>query len=52
VVVINGGLHHKQCSESGVTFMEAVAPVPLDDVPDKTADLVLREAGGAQHVAE
>jgi hypothetical protein len=30
--------------------MEALAPVPLDHVPDKTADLVLAVDGGAQHV--
>jgi len=30
--------------------MEALAPVPLDHVPDKTADLVLAVDGGATHV--
>ena len=50
VVVVNRGLHHKLYSEGGVTFMEALAPVPLDHVPDKTADLVLGADGGAQHV--
>ena len=34
VVVVNRGLHHKLYSEGGVTFMEALAPVPLDHVPD------------------
>lgn len=43
MVVVNGG--HKHCSESGVTFMEAVAPVRLDDVPDTTADRVQHKAG-------
>jgi hypothetical protein len=52
VVAVDGGLHPKLCSERGVTFMAAVAPVALDYVPDKTADLVLGEAGGVQHVAE
>jgi quercetin dioxygenase-like cupin family protein len=52
VVVVSRGLHHKLYSESGVTFMEALAPVPLDHVPDKTADLVLGAGGGAQHVAK
>ena len=44
-------LHHKLYSEGDVTFMESVAPVFLDYAPDKTADLLLGEAGGVQHVA-
>ena len=36
-------------SEGGVTFFEALAPVPLDHVPDKQRDLVLAE-GGVTHV--
>jgi hypothetical protein len=32
-----------------VTFFEALAPVPLDHVPDREADLMLAE-GGAGHV--
>ena len=51
VVVVNRGLHHKLYSEGGVTFMEALAPVPLDHVPDKDLDLVLGDAAGALHVA-
>ena len=50
VVVVSRGLHHKLYSEGGVTFMEALAPVPLDHVPDRTADLVLAVDGGASHV--
>ena len=50
VVVVNRGLHHKLYSEGGVMFMEALAPVPLDHVPDRTNDLVLGADGGAQHV--
>ena len=50
VVVVNRGLHHALHSEGGVTFMEALAPVPLDHVPDKDLDLVLGPDGGAQHV--
>jgi quercetin dioxygenase-like cupin family protein len=50
VVVVNRGLHHKLYSEGGVTFMEALAPVPLDHVPDKSLDLVLGPDGGSQHV--
>jgi quercetin dioxygenase-like cupin family protein len=50
VVVVNRGLNHKLSSEGGVTFMEALAPVPLDHVPDKGVDLVLGPDGGATHV--
>ena len=49
-VVVNRGLEHELHSETGVTFMEALAPVPLDHVPDKTRDLVLGPDGGATHV--
>ena len=49
-VVINPGLEHELISEPGVTFMEALAPVPLDHVPDTARDLVLGAAGGATHV--
>jgi quercetin dioxygenase-like cupin family protein len=52
VIVVNRGLHHKLYSEGGVTFMEALAPVPLDHVPDQSLDLVLGVDGGAQHVEE
>jgi quercetin dioxygenase-like cupin family protein len=50
VVVVNRGLRHKLHSANGVTFMEALAPVPLDHVPDRGLDLVLGEDGGSQHV--
>jgi quercetin dioxygenase-like cupin family protein len=49
-VVINRGLEHELHSERGVTFMEALAPVPLDHVPDRERDLVLGPDGGATHV--
>jgi quercetin dioxygenase-like cupin family protein len=49
VVCVNRGIEHELHSESGVTFFEALAPVPLDHVPDKDADLQLSE-GGAGHV--
>jgi quercetin dioxygenase-like cupin family protein len=51
VVVVNRGLGHKLYSEHGVTFIEALAPVTLDHVPDTTRDLVLGPEGGAAHVA-
>ena len=50
VVVVNRGQHHKVYSANGVTFMEALAPVPLDHVPDKQLDLVLGPEAGAHHV--
>ena len=49
VVFVNRGLEHELYSEGGVTFFEALAPVPLDHVPDKGRDLFLSE-GGATHV--
>jgi quercetin dioxygenase-like cupin family protein len=52
VVVVNRDLEHELYSEGGVTFFEALAPVPLDHVPDGTRDLVLGPDGGSQHVAE
>jgi quercetin dioxygenase-like cupin family protein len=50
VVVVNRGLHHELYSEHGVTFMEALSPVPLDHVPDRSLDLVLGADGGSRHV--
>ena len=49
-VVVNRGVEHELFSEGGVTFVEALAPVPLDHVPDRERDLVLGPDGGAQHV--
>jgi quercetin dioxygenase-like cupin family protein len=51
VVVVNRGVEHELHSEPGVEFFEAMAPVPLDHVPDLERDLVLGPDGGAQHVA-
>ena len=50
VVVVNRGIEHSHISEPGVTFLEALAPVPLDHIPDKQRDLVLGPDGGATHV--
>ncbi len=50
VVVVNRGVEHELHSADGVTFFEALAPVPLDHVPDHEADLMLAE-GGSGHVA-
>jgi quercetin dioxygenase-like cupin family protein len=49
-VVVNRGLEHELHSEGGCTFLEALAPVPLDHVPDPERDLVLGPDGGASHV--
>jgi quercetin dioxygenase-like cupin family protein len=51
VCVMNRGVEHELYSEGGVTFFEALAPVPLDHVEDPEADLVLGPDGGSQHVA-
>jgi quercetin dioxygenase-like cupin family protein len=50
VVVVNRGVRHSLYSERGVTFFEALAPVPLDHVPDRERDLVLGPDGGTGHV--
>jgi quercetin dioxygenase-like cupin family protein len=50
VVVVNPGLRHTLHSPGGVTFMEALAPVLLDHIPDRERDLVLGPGGGAGHV--
>jgi quercetin dioxygenase-like cupin family protein len=51
VAVVNRGVEHEIRSETGVTFIEALAPVPLDHVPDRERDLVLGDLGGTTHVA-
>ena len=48
--VINRGVEHSLVSEHGCTFIEALAPVPLDHVPDRERDLVLGPDGGSRHV--
>jgi mannose-6-phosphate isomerase-like protein (cupin superfamily) len=50
VVVVNRGVEHELVSEGGVTFVEALAPVPRDHVPDPKRDLVLGARGDASHV--
>ena len=49
--VINRGVEHEVRSDTGCTFFEALAPVPLDHVPDRERDLMLGELGGSLHVA-
>ena len=48
--VINRGVEHSVRSENGARFIEGLAPVPLDHVPDRERDLVLGPDGGAGHV--
>jgi quercetin dioxygenase-like cupin family protein len=50
VVVVNRGVEHELRSTDGCTFIEALAPVPLDHVGDRDEDLVLGPDGGALHV--
>ncbi len=50
VAAVNPGLEHELYSETGVTFFEALSPVPRDHVPDPERDLVLGPDGGRLHV--
>lgn len=50
VVVVNRGVEHELESKEGVTFVEAMAPVPRDHIPDPERDLVLGEQGDSLHV--
>ena len=50
VCVMNRGVEHELHSAGGVTFFEALSPVPLDHVPDQARDLVLGPDGGSRHV--
>jgi quercetin dioxygenase-like cupin family protein len=51
VAVVNRGREHELWSADGCTFVEALAPVPLDHVGDPAVDLVLGRDAGAGHVA-
>jgi quercetin dioxygenase-like cupin family protein len=50
VCVVNRGVEHELFSADGVTFVEALGPVPLDHIPDRDRDLVLGDLQGALHV--
>ena len=50
VVVVNRGIEHELVSEGGVTFMDAMAPVPRDHIPNPERDLVLGKQGDSLHV--
>ena len=49
VVVVNRGIDHELYSEGGMTFVEALAPVLRDHVPDSDRDLVLGAQGDSLH---
>ena len=49
-VVVNRGVEHELRSDGGCSFIEALAPVPLDHVPDSDLDLVLGPDAGSLHV--
>ena len=49
VVVVNPGIEHELHSEGGLTFIEALAPVLRDHVPDAERDLVLGVQGDSLH---
>jgi len=48
--VINRTVEHALHSRGGVTFIEALAPVPLDHIPDRERDLLLGDLEGSLHV--
>ncbi len=50
VAVVNRGIEHELFSEHGCSFIEALAPPPLDHVPDRERDLVLGDLAGSLHV--
>jgi hypothetical protein len=50
VCVVNRGVEHELHSAGGVTFVEALGPVPLDHIPDRERDLVLGDLEGSLHV--
>jgi quercetin dioxygenase-like cupin family protein len=50
VCIVNRGVEHELYSEHGVTFVEALAPVPLDHIGDRERDLVLGDLNGSLHV--
>jgi quercetin dioxygenase-like cupin family protein len=50
VCVVNRGVEHELHSAEGVTFIEALGPVPLDHIGDRERDLVLGDLAGSRHV--
>jgi len=50
VCVVNRGVEHELHSAEGVTFIEALGPVPLDHIGDPEHDLVLGDLEGRLHV--
>jgi quercetin dioxygenase-like cupin family protein len=50
VCVVNRRVEHELHSAIGVTFVEALGPVPLDHIADRERDLVLGDLAGSLHV--
>lgn len=50
VAVVNRRVEHELFSETGCVFVEALAPLPLDHVPDRERDIVLGDLAGSLHV--
>ena len=48
-MVVDPGIEHELHSPGGVTFVEALAPVLRDHVPDAERDLVLGAHGDSLH---
>ncbi len=48
--LINRGVEHELYSAGGVTFIEALSPVPLDHIGNRERDLVLGDLNGSLHV--
>jgi hypothetical protein len=48
-VVVNRTVEHELYSEGGMTFIEALAPVLRDHVPNAERDLVLGAQGDTLH---
>jgi quercetin dioxygenase-like cupin family protein len=47
VAVVNRGVEHELHSAEGVTFIEALSPVPLVHVPDRVRDHALGDLAGS-----
>jgi quercetin dioxygenase-like cupin family protein len=48
--IVNRRVEHELNSPNGVTFIEALAPVPLDHIPDNERDLFVGDLEGSLHV--
>jgi quercetin dioxygenase-like cupin family protein len=48
--IVNRTVEHELHSPNGVTFIEALSPVPLDHIPDSERDLFVGDLQGSLHV--